>query len=116
MPNMMKLNDAGLYEEAPYDLSLLSFEFEGTCIQNPYLSQCSRFDADPKDYGFQEAHTGGGCMALILRLPDGGSLWLTDDDGMRLPEPGDWKHILLGRFDADGQQLAYITVADIPTE
>jgi hypothetical protein len=96
------------------DLSLLSFEHEGTCIQNPYLSPCSRFHADPKDYGFHEVQTGGGCKALILQLPDGGSLWLTDEDGISLPNIGDPSTIVLARYDAEGEQMSCVKVSEIP--
>lgn len=113
---MMKAYKNGNFVEAPYDIDLMSFEFEGTCITNPFLSECSRFSADPKSYGFVEAGTGGGCMALILDLPNGDSLWMTDGSGCCLPDPADLGDVMLGRFNAEHEQVAYIMLSDIPSE
>ncbi|WP_455233432.1 hypothetical protein [Geopseudomonas aromaticivorans] len=113
--SMMKADvPNGFFHEAPYDQEVLAFEFEGDTIRNPYLSPCGRFDADPvKDYGFELHHSGGGCMALVKRLEDGSSIWLTDSDA-GLPDPNDPDDIIIGRFNAEGEQVAYANLRDVP--
>lgn len=117
---MKKLQDDGRYADAPYEQELLAFEFEGTEIRNPYESECGRFEVDPKSYGFVEHHTGGGCMALLKDLGDGAYLLITDSDGCAIPEKGDdgydMSDICIGRFNVEGEQLAYISLADLPAE
>jgi hypothetical protein len=113
---MMKklVNDS--FVDAEYDSSLLAFVFEGCMIRNPYLSKCGRFQVEPIEaYGFQPHHTGGGCMALIKTLDDGRQIWITDDGGSAIPEADEIDEAVLGVF-VDGEQLAYITMRDIPME
>lgn len=51
--------------------------------------------------GFEEIHTGGGCMAWLRTLPNGWDVVATGDDGMAAPEPSGW---LIGTYpDRDWQ-------------
>lgn len=40
-----------------------AFEFGGTEIENPLMSECGRFSVSPEYYGFTVWQTGGGCTA-----------------------------------------------------
>ena len=40
-----------------------AFEFGGTAITNPIVSECSRFSVSPEYYGFAPVYTGGGNTA-----------------------------------------------------
>lgn len=40
-----------------------AFEFNGTEITNPIISECGRFPVSPEYYGFEFASTGGGFTA-----------------------------------------------------
>jgi hypothetical protein len=42
---------------------VFAFEFGGTAITNPLVSECSRFSVDPKYYGFKTMSTGSGNTA-----------------------------------------------------
>jgi hypothetical protein len=102
----------GTTELRQYDPDLLSFEHEGYQIRDPMQSECSRFHIDPRKYGFEEYHTGGGCMALIKDLPSGEYLLLTDENGDDIPAIGD-QEALLGRYTTEGEPVALITVGNI---
>lgn len=112
---MQKLNneDGQMYEVA-YDPELLSFEHEGMEIRNPFLSDCGRFAVDPVEaYGFTESWTGGGCKALDKALPDGGFIRLTDESGMHIPDESDGDDALIGRFNAQGEQVACCSLGEV---
>lgn len=51
--------------------------------------------------GFTPYHTGGGCMALMKELPDGGYVLITDVDDAALPR-GNVIEVAIGRYDSDG--------------
>lgn len=113
----MLYNPDGTSYQAPYEDDVLSFEFEGISIRNPMLSECGRGPVDPKYYGFEEYHTGGGCMAYRLELPGGDYFLLTDGDGCGLPHcVEDAETAILGRYNSEGDTIALITVGDIPFE
>ena len=100
-----------------YDIQHLSFLYGGISIQNPFMSECSRFEVDPRTYGFVEHHTGGGCTALIREMPveeGGGYLLLTDAEGINVPD--DEETALLGRYTNEGDPVALITIKDVPFE
>ncbi len=112
---MQRLID-GDFQEADYDPALMAFVHEGYEIRNPFLSECGRFAVDPElAYGFFAHHTGGGCMALVKQLEDGRQIWLTDEGGSAIPEAHEADTALLGVF-IEGDQIAYITVSEIPME
>lgn len=50
------------------------------------------------------AHTGGGCMAWQIDLPDGTHLLLTDDGGGEPPAAAD-DEVTVGWYDAEGQPM-----------
>jgi len=106
----------GDFQEADYDPALMAFIHEGFEIRNPFLSECGRFAVDPElAYGFFAHHTGGGCMALVKQLEDGRQIWLTDEGGSEIPEAHETDTAILGVF-IEGDQIAYITVSEIPME
>ena len=106
----------GHFVDSEYDASLLAFVFEECEIRNPYLSECGRFTVDPIEaYGFKPHHTGGGCMALVKVLEDGRQIWITDVGGSAIPEADEIDEAILGVF-VGGEQLAYITLSEIPME
>lgn len=114
---MHKLNEDGLFDEVEYEPELLAFEHEGTEIRNPMLSECGRFTVDPCEaYGFELHHSGGGCMALVKELSNGDSLWLTDESGSDVPDEDDPSTNIIGRFNKDGEQVAFITMGDLPSD
>ncbi|QBJ04485.1 hypothetical protein HOV23_gp088 [Pseudomonas phage Lana] len=98
----------------PYDARLLAFEHDGMEIRHPFISDCARFSADPRDYGFVEVDTGGGCRALRKDLPSGDYLLLTDSDGQMLKDGDNTDEALLGRYNSEGEPKAYITMGDVP--
>ena len=58
--------------------------------------------------GFVVHHTGGGCKALALTLPDGGYLFATDGDA---DVPRDGADVLLGSYTPEGDETGdYRTV------
>lgn len=97
-----------------FDPKVLGFTCEGKDIFNPMLSPCEQSAADPKDYGFIEVETGGGCVALDKIFDDGSYLRLTDDSGTGLPDPADWADALLGRYDSQGETVATISLRHLP--
>lgn len=99
-----------------YDPRLMAFVHEDMEIRNPMMSECGRFGVDPKSYGFEQFHTGGGFMALYKELSDGDYLLLTNADGDDIPEQAEWATALLGRYNKDGEPLALITLLDIPMD
>jgi len=103
----------GLTREVPYDPNVLAFRHNGVEVRNPLLTPEGVPGADPvKDYGFELRHTGGGCMALVKRLECGDELFLTDADGVGIPDPASPYEGLIGRFDALGGQLAVADLAE----
>lgn len=102
--------------DVPYVEDHMSFVHDDMQIRNPMLSPCGRFAADPKQYGFDVYHTGGGCMALRKMLPCGEYFMLTTSDGGHIPDPEDAETAILGRYYANGDPAAYITLSDIPLE
>lgn len=98
----------------PYDPTLLAFVHEDMEIRNPYLSTCGRLLVNPVEaYGFTVSHTGGGCMALDLQLPNGRLLRLVQD-GAHIAEPQDWALCTIFLLDAEGEDLAYCDLCDVP--
>jgi len=71
-----------------FDLDTMSFEFEGTAIQNPTASPDGRFTVDPKGYGFYVDHTGGGCTAWVKKLDNGYLVMTNGNLGHDLGEDG----------------------------
>lgn len=107
--------ESGLNPNAPYDPALLAFLHEGVEIRNPYLSPCGRFEVDPVlVYGFEEVWTGGDCKALDLVLPDGSVLRLTNEDGLSIPEPGEWESAIIGRLNGDHEDIAWCVLGEVP--
>lgn len=51
--------------------------------------------------GFEPYHTGGGCMALAKRLPDGSQWLVSSEDGTEIPCVGD--EIGVGHYGEDGE-------------
>lgn len=115
-PKMTVFLRGGREMKVPYDLELMAFEFEGTCIQNPFVSECSRFPASPTYYGFEVYDTGGGCQAYKRDMPNGNYLLLTTEDGLLPDEESDVDGAIMGLYTPDGEQIAQINVADIPME
>jgi hypothetical protein len=100
-------------ERNSYDKNLLAFSDDGEEIRDPFLSPCGRFQVDPRQYGFAEWATGGGCKALRRELDGGHYLLLTDESGLDLPDPGDASSALLGRYDENGEELLVCRIADV---
>lgn len=98
----------------PYSPDVLAFVHNDMQIRNPMMSECGRFGVDPKDYGFDEYHTGGGCMALRKMLPCGEYFLLTDADGCNIPLAEEWATALYGRYYRDGTPAIIITLVDVP--
>jgi hypothetical protein len=108
---MIKCDAEGNRFEAPYDAELLSFVCDGMQIRDPFISDCGRFESDPvKDYGFAHLDTGGGCQALVLKLPGGDSLMLTATDGISLPTAKDW---MIARYNAEEDMMASCKGAEV---
>lgn len=105
---------SGTTVKVPYVADLMSFIHEDMEIRNPMQSQCGRFGQDPKEYGFEEYHTGGGCMALRKELPNGDYFLLTDADGVAIPKAEEWATALYGRYSPSGEPSAVITLVDVP--
>jgi hypothetical protein len=100
--------------KVPYSADLLAFTHQEMQIRNPMLSECGRCTVDPRSYGFDEFHTGGGCMALRKMLPCGEYLLLTDADGCDIPSAEEWETALYGRYYHDGDPAILITLGDVP--
>lgn len=112
-PLTVYLNN-GTAHKVPYSDELMAFVHNDMQIRNPLLSACGRFAADPKDYGFEGWHTGGGCVGLRKNRDGGQYMLLTCSEGLDLPDAtGD---DLLGLYTKDGDPLALIRVGDIPFE
>jgi len=64
-------------------------------------------DLDPvnllDDYGFTPWHSGGGCMAYALFLPDDSHVLVTDEEGSNLPKR--MGEALVGRYDSEGNEV-----------
>jgi len=111
---MYLITEYGLNPNAPYDPALLAFIHEGDEIRNPYLSPCGRFEVDPvSTYGFKEVWTGGDCKALDLRLPDGSVLRLTNEDGLCIPDAGNWESAIIGRLSSDHNEIAWCVLGEV---
>lgn len=64
---------------------------------------------DPRSHGFEEIHTGGGCMALELKVGEF-RLCLTSEDGCSFPEEVDWAETLVGVLRAaDREEVGIFT-------
>jgi hypothetical protein len=112
---MVLTDAAGEQVPAPYDPALLAFIHEGTEIRNPYVSPDGRTLVNPVSaYGFVEYHTGGGCMALMRPHTEGRVIFLTQD-GIYIADPQDWRECLIALCDAEGNDIAYCDLADVPT-
>ena len=111
---MLPMIKPGELANRPYDPQVLAIAHEGRLVANPFLSACGRYAVDPSSYGFQRVSTGGGCSAMVLTLPDGGSFWLTDETGGLAPEVELWHEASIARFDAQGQLLAWAHLCDVP--
>jgi hypothetical protein len=107
---------SGNQTKAPYLKEMLAFVHLDMEIRNPMMSECGRFGVDPKYYGFDEYHTGGGCMALRKMLPCGEYLLLTDSDGTNIPLAEEWATALYGRYYRDGSPAIMITLLDVPMD
>jgi hypothetical protein len=81
------------------------FEFDGMQITNPTASDCSRFQEDPRHYGFEECSTGGGCTGLGKTLEDGTTVLLTDIEGTSHELGEACAPFLVGLSDKDGTIL-----------
>lgn len=71
---------------------MISFEYAGITITNPFTSECGRFDVDPITYGFTEEATtvtalddGVDGRALVMHFPSGEQIRLTTKDGKGVP-------------------------------
>lgn len=58
---------------------------------------------DPRTLGFDVVHTGGGCMALELKIGEF-VVCLTSEDGCSLPEEVDWAENLIGVLQGDDRE------------
>lgn len=98
-----------------YEASLLAFEHDGIDVRNPYLSLCGRGLCDPVEtYGFEEATTGGGLMALQKDLPDGRYLRI-DYDGC-IPDVDEWDKATISLYNPDGNCIADCELRLVPDE
>ncbi|WP_455233431.1 hypothetical protein [Geopseudomonas aromaticivorans] len=111
---MLQMVSPGELARHPYDPALLAFEHQGRLVANPFLSACGRYAVDPAIYGFTLVSTGGGCSAMVLELADGGSIWLTDETGALAPDVELWHEASISRFDAEGRQLVWAHLRDVP--
>lgn len=107
---------SGTTLKIPYVADLMSFEHGGMNIRNPMMSECGRFGVDPKEYGFEVYHTGGGCMALRKDLDNGDYFLLTDDSGSAIPTAEEWATAIYGRYTGGGTPYATINLVDVPYE
>lgn len=92
---------------------LLAFPHDGTHVQNPFLSECSRFAVDPRQYGFKEWETGGGCVALVKEIEGGHTLWLTDESGDGFPDLQDTDSAMYGRYDEEREEVCLLSIAEL---
>lgn len=119
---MFKRNENGDWEQGEYDDGLLSFIDPSTefSIRCPLESECGRFIVDPvQEYGFTERDVGEERRALVLDLPGGETLRLTDASGLNVPQviPGDYESVqtvIISRHDAGGEQIAWSALRDVP--
>lgn len=102
----------GTEHKVPYSDALMSFIHNDMQIRNPLLSECGRFAVDPKEYGFEGWHMGGGSIGLRKELEGGRYMLLTDSDGLDLPDSTG--EDLLGLYSKDGEPIAIIRIKDIP--
>ena len=89
---------------------MISFDHNGTTIWSPFLSECGRFAASPRHYGFILKETTEG-TAWVRELEGGITLEITDQSGAHAPESND--DALIAAYD-DHQRL--IIKASIPSE
>lgn len=107
---MIRTNQQGEQRAEVYCALTMSFAFEGQTIFNPLRTPDDSADCSPEFYGFTLWPTGGGCEAHGLKLPSGHYLLLTDADGypVDLESPEDRKNAVLGRYDAEGNEMAMV--------
>ena len=105
----------GTRVEVPYMPELMAFEHEGARIRDPLMSPCGQKWVPATTYGFEEYHTGGGCMAYRKVLPGGRYLLLTDEGGCDIPETREEAdEAVLGLYSEAGDELACVILRDIP--
>lgn len=92
--------------------SKVFFSHDGSEIRIPFLSECGRFLADPRTYGFTEEKLGGR-MALVLELPEGGQIRLTDPTGLALPSHASNGDNLIARYNASEEKIAEFKIDQI---
>jgi hypothetical protein len=65
------------------------------------------------DHGFEIEHTGGGCLSLVLTLPNGCAVWVTDQGGCDVPT---WVNWMVGVYPADwegdGNEALFMACSD----
>ncbi|MCU9529376.1 hypothetical protein [Pseudomonas mosselii] len=110
---MFTRNPSGGHSACDYDAAVLSFEFNGMAITNPFVDESTIVQVDPTYYGFAEAQIGF-IKALRLNLPEGRYMLLTDETGIKLPDMDDVDRNLLKLYDADGNLSAYCFIGHIP--
>ena len=112
--SMIEFKPDGSQVVVPYDGNQLGFEFEGTYVINPFVSECSRFYTNPTYYGFEVYGTGGSLHAYKKELQDGSYLLLTTDEGLLPYGPDDVENAVMGLYSAEGVQLLQVNIDDIP--
>jgi hypothetical protein len=93
----------------------IAFEHNGMEIYNPYADDSGHMSpVDPAQfYGFETIDTGGGCVALYKRLPNGNHILITDSGGGDVPSPNENPNdILIGLYSNDGETIACYTLAE----
>lgn len=65
---------------------------------------------DPREHGFNVAHTGGGCEALELELGEF-LIMITCDGGSSIPDQDEWAESLIGIYliNDDRDEVALLT-------
>jgi len=81
------------------DLAYVFEQLVHTVNTQPNLDPVSLLD----DYGFTSWHSGGGCMAYALFLPDDTHVLVTDEDGSNLPMR--MGEAMVGLYDSEGSEI-----------
>lgn len=83
------------------------FEFGGTAIEIPTISECGRFPVSPEYYGFEVMHTGGGCTAhgQVFDLDGKRVLMLITDQNLNHID-SDSINATIGLYDEDMESIA----------